>query len=76
MRALAFSVSGLETYTTEPVLDRSASHRSLWQIFELICFWVGDLRQLESPKCGDHRNFIQLIVAGFQGFTDPHARHT
>ena len=52
MRALAFSVSGSETYATEPVLDRSASHSGLWQVFELICFRVGDQRQLESPGVG------------------------
>ena len=63
------------TYATEPVLDRSASHSGLWQVFELICFWVGDLRQLESPWPGvwTNGNFIQLIVAEPQGLTDLHA---
>ena len=73
MRARAFSVSGSETYATEPVLDRSASHSGLWQVFELICFRVGDLRQLGAPGVGTTGSFIQLIVAGSKGLTDPHA---
>ena len=73
MRALAFSVSGSETYATEPVLDCSASHSGLWQIFELTCFRVGDLCQLESPGMGTTGSVIQLIVAETQGLSDPQA---
>ena len=71
MRAVAFSVSGSETYATEPVLDRSASHSGLWQVFELICFRVGDLCQLESPRCGDHRKLYSADCCRISRFNRP-----
>ena len=71
LRTLAFSVSGSETYATKPVLDRSASHRSLWQVFELICFRVGDLHQLESPRGGDHRKLSSAECCGISRFNRP-----
>ena len=64
MRALAFSVSGSETFATEPVLDRSASHSVSG--LETYASW-------RAPGVGATGSFNQLISAGSKGFTDPHA---
>ena len=71
MRALAFSVSGSETYTTEPVLEFSAIHSGLWQVFELICFRVRRPMPAGEPQDGDHRKRYSSDCCGNSRFVRP-----
>ena len=58
MRTLDWSVSRSESNATEPVIDCCAS----------------DSRPVTRFGEWTTGSFIQLIVAGSQGLTDPHAR--
>ena len=60
-------------YATEPVAIAAPPTVACGKYMELICFRVGDLRQLESPGLWTTRSFIQLIAAESKGLIDPHA---
>ena len=65
MRAPACSVSGSETYATEPFAIAAPP--------SVVFGKYMDLRQLESPGVWTTGNYIQLIAGESKGLTDPHA---